>query len=303
MHEATLAAILDAADEGWIVFDHEEKCAYAGRRIGELFGVDTAAILGGPQADVLALLASACEEPAAFHEIVEGALSEQGSVGELDLRRPRLRVVRLSARPIDDAKDGGRRIGWIGCARDVTRERSAERRSHQLLQRLESITAIDALTQLPNKRRFFEELEREHGRAARAWDSYAILRIDVDGLAQLNEELGNPRGDEALEHVAARLREGRREYDLLARLEADEFIVLLPGADVHAARVVAQRMSNNVTKSPIELGEPRPVTVSIGAAVWVPPSGETGADVAKRAGDALGRAQKKGENEIVIDGE
>ncbi len=302
MHEATLAAILDAADEGWIVFDLEEKCAYAGRRIGEIFGVDATSIVGGPQADVLELLASACEEPSSFHEIVRGALVDRGSSGEIELRRPRLRVARFSVRPIDDPKDG-RRLGWIGCARDVTRERSAERRSHQLLQRLETITAIDALTQLPNKRRFFEELEREHGRAARAWDSYAILRIDIDGLTELNAELGTPRGDEALEHVAARLREGRREYDLLARLEADEFIVLLPGADLTAARVVGERMSTNVSRAPLDLGGPRPVSVCIGAAVWVPPSGETGADVAKRSGEALGRAKKKGESALVIDGE
>jgi diguanylate cyclase (GGDEF)-like protein len=292
MHEATLAAILDAADEGLIVFDRSGKCLYAGRRLGELFGVDPVALIGGPEADVLKLLGSACEEAESF-----GPAARAPAPGvDLDLRRPRVRVVHWQATTVDA-------VGWLGVARDVTRERSAERRAHQLLQRLEAITAIDALTQLPNKRRFFEELEREHGRAARAWDSYAILRIDVDGLRAVNDEIGQPRGDEVLEQVAARLRDGRREYDLLARLEADEFIVLLPGADVHAARVVGQRMSNAVAKAPIELGDPRPITVSIGAAVWVPPSGETGADVVKRAGEALNAAKAKGPGEIRIDGE
>jgi diguanylate cyclase (GGDEF)-like protein len=298
MESSTLTALLDAADEGVIVFGHDGKCRFAGRRVGELFGVDTRALVGGPEGDVLQLLASACEEPDVFLQVVR-AEGDQG--GEVELKRPRVRIATWRTVAVNDDKH--HRIGWMGITRDVTRERSAERRAQQLLQRLESIVAIDALTQLPNKRRFVEELEREHGRAARAWDSYAILRIDVDGLDAINKDVGHPRGDEVLEQVAARLRDGRREYDLLARLEADEFIVLLPGADVHAARVVAQRMSSAVSKTPIEIGEPRSVTVSIGAAVWVPPSGETGIDVMRRAGDALVGGKAKGTGEIAIDGE
>src|SRR5262245_76496 len=224
MEAWTLAAILEAADEGVIVFDGDGKCRWAGRRIGELFGVDTHRVVGGPEGDVLQLLASACEEPDVFLQVVRAEGNEQGA--EVELKRPRVRIARWHTVPVHDDKH--RRVGWMGIARDVTRERSAERRAQQLLQRLESIVAIDALTQLPNKRRFVEELEREHGRAARAWDSYAILRIDVDQLDAINKEVGHPRGDEVLEQVAARLRDGRREYDLLARLEADEFIVLLP---------------------------------------------------------------------------
>ena len=300
MHEPTLAAILDAADEGFIVFDRDGRCVFAGRRVGELFGVDQGTLLGGPEADVMQLLASACEEPETFLQLCKAASGPAMQVGELELHRPRVRVARWQSSPI---LEEGASVGWLGMVRDVTRERSAERRSQQLLQRLEQITATDALTQLPNKRRFNEELDREHGRAARAWDSYAILRIDIDGLRTHNEELGQPRGDEILEQVADRLREGRREYDLLARLDEDEFIVLLPGADLTAARVVAERMRNSVAGTPIEVGEPRAITVCIGAAVWIPPSGETGPDVVRRSADAMKVAKHRGRSEIAIDGE
>ncbi len=298
MHEETLAAILDAADEAIICFDRDGRCRFAGRRLGELFGVDVASLVGGRERDVVALLASSCEEPETFHELTSGAAGPAQQTGELELRRPTVRVVRWHTTPILSSTGP---TGWAGIARDVTRERSAERRANQLLQRLEMITATDALTQLPNKRRFLEEIEREHGRAARAWDSYAVLRMDVDKMRRLNEELGRPRGDEVLEAVAARLREGRREYDVLARLESDEFVLLLPGADAHAAYIVAQRITAAVSKHPVELDVPRRVSIAVGAAVWTPPSGETAAEVVTRAGLALGRARSRGTGQLEID--
>jgi diguanylate cyclase (GGDEF)-like protein len=294
MHEETLTAVFEGADEGLILFDKERKCALAGRRIGEIFGVERDALHHGPEDDVLELLASACEEPEAFRALVKQAREHEGQIPELELKRPMFRVIRFRVIPV--AKGA-----WVGVARDITRERSAERRSSQLLQRLEQITAIDALTQLPNRRRFGEELDREHGRAARAWDSYAVLRIDVDDFASINTELGIPRGDEVLEKIAERLREGRREYDLLARWNSDEFALLIPGADAHGAKVVAQRMASAVSKEPVEVGEKRDITVTIGAAVWIPPSGENGGDVMERAAAALARGKKRGKGELEID--
>jgi diguanylate cyclase (GGDEF)-like protein len=292
MHEETLAAILDGADEGFIVFSGD-RCSLAGARIGEIFGVELGALIGGPEHDVLELLCSACEEPETLRDLLRGVRKIAVQHAEIELKRPTLRIVRWRSIPVAE--------GWVGIARDVTRERSAERRSSQLLSRLEQITATDALTQLPNRRRFGEELDREHGRAARAWDSYAVLRIDVDELSSFNEEFGEPRGDEVLETVASRLREGRREYDLLARLGGDEFVLLIPGADAHGTRVVAERMAHAVAREPIDLGEKREVSVTIGAAVWVPPSGESGNDVLDRAGEALARAKRRGLNQLEID--
>ena len=127
-----------------------------------------------------------------------------------------------------------------------------------------------------------------------------MLRIDVDGLAAINAELGQPRGDEVLEQVAERLQAGRREYDLLARWEGDEFVLLVPGADATGTQVIAQRMAENVCAEPLEIGVMRTVTVTIGAAVWVPPSGESGLDVLARAGAALATAQARGDHQLEL---
>src|SRR5208283_3945578 len=93
-----------------------------------------------------------------------------------------------------------------------------------------------------------------------------------------------------------------REYDVLARLEDDEFAVLLPGADAVAARVVADRIVKTLAAGPLEATS-RKLTMSIGGALWVPPSGETAADIVRRAGLATREARKRGGNQIFVDGE
>jgi diguanylate cyclase (GGDEF)-like protein len=195
----------------------------------------------------------------------------------------------------------GAAFGRLGLVRDVTRERVAERASRQLQNRLEQLVPMDPLTGLPNLRRFREELEREHGRSSRAWDSYGILRVDVDGMTAINDELGTPIGDAVLERVGECLDASRREYDMVARYEDDEFAVLLPGADRVAAEAVAARMISAVAHRDFELADGRRVTACVGGCVWVPPSGETGEDILRRAYAALEDAKGKGRSGVSID--
>jgi diguanylate cyclase (GGDEF)-like protein len=299
--QATALAVLEAADEGLIVFDSEGRCRMIGRRAGEIFGVEPAAHVGLPREQVLGALSRACEEPDVFLAAVaaDAPLGVPASVEEVDVRRPRPRTVVCKGVPI--SRDG-RPPGRLIVVRDVTRERAGERSAGQLRARLEELTPLDPLTGLYNARRFREELDREHGRSSRAWDSYAVLRLDVDDMRGLNEEFGIPVGDEVLEQIGAVLKPCLREYDLLARLGDDEFGVLLPGADEVAARTVAARMVRAVATATFEVVlAPRTVSVCAGAVLWVPPSGEIGADILRRAGDALALARSRGAGELEVE--
>jgi diguanylate cyclase (GGDEF)-like protein len=217
---------------------------------------------------------------------------------EIDLKRPRPRKVLWTTFPVIRE---GTAWGRLGLVRDVTRERSAERAQKQLQARLDQLLPVDALTGLPNLRRFREELEREHGRSTRAWDSYAVIRLDIDGMQELNDEFGVPVGDSVLEQVGECLNACRREYDVLARYEGDEFVVLLPGADALAARAVAERMLKASGGHDFELADDRKITLCAGGCVWVPPSGETGEDILRRAGVALAHARSAGRGKVLID--
>ena len=297
--QATFLAVLESADEGLVVFDGDGRCRMIGRRAGEIFGLEPAAYVGRLRDEVLAAFAQACEEPDVLFEVVApNAVLGPGPVVEVDVRRPRPRTVLCRGVRVLRAQ---KPPGWLLLFTDVTRERAAERQGKQLQARIVELTAYDSLTGLLNLRRFREELEREHGRSTRAWDSYAVMRLDVDGMATINDEFGRPVGDQLLERMAARLKGCLREYDVLARLEGDEFGVLLPGADELAARAVGKRMSHHLDVAELSLDSARRITVSIGCALWVPPSGESAAHIYQRAGTALTEARSWGTGQLQVD--
>jgi diguanylate cyclase (GGDEF)-like protein len=298
--EAALFGVLEAADEGLVLFDDVGRCRMMGRRVGEMFGVNPEALVGKGRGEVLGALAAACEEPEAFVQAVGASdIHEPPRVLlDIDLRAPRPRMISWMSFPV---ARGGVPCGRLGVVRDVTRERSAERTQKQLQARIDELSPRDSLTGLPNARRFREDLEREHGRSTRAWDSYAVLRADLDGMGEINEELGLPVGDEILEGVAACLNRCRREYDVVARLDGDEFVALLPGADAVAAKAVAERMQKAVRQHPFDLADRRFVTLCIGGTVWVPPSGESAEEILRHAGVATMQARALGRGRVSID--
>jgi diguanylate cyclase (GGDEF)-like protein len=85
----------------------------------------------------------------------------------------------------------------------------------------------DLLTQLPNRRSLFETAAGALCGARRRGEGLAIVQINIDGFKGINERLGRAVGDQVLSSVAQRLRKDRRGSDIVARLEGDEFIVVL----------------------------------------------------------------------------
>ena len=287
--EASLLALLEAADEGVLAFDRLSRCRMIGRRAGELFGIDPVSYVGKTREEVLRALARSSDDPAAFLQTVgvQDLTLPPKVIGELEIVRPRRRRLVWTTFPVIQ---GAAVLARLVILRDVTRERLHERMNTELLTRIEHMTSNDALTGLRNKRRLLEDLEREHGRSQRAWDSYAVLRIDVDGLSEINDRFGRPAGDKVLEQVADCLSRVRREYDVLARYENDEFAALLPGADAVAAKTVASRFALAVEMHEFGLTG-RLVTVCVGCAVWTPPSTEKGEDIVRRAAEARDAAR------------
>ena len=111
--------------------------------------------------------------------------------------------------------------GWVATQEDITERLRAERQ-------IAHLAHYDALTDLPNRVLFREQLERELRRAKRG-EQLAVLYIDIDEFKSVNDSLGHPAGDELLKAVASRLRGCVGEADLVARLGGDEFAIVQTG--------------------------------------------------------------------------
>ncbi|HEV3130227.1 MAG TPA: diguanylate cyclase [Solirubrobacteraceae bacterium] len=108
----------------------------------------------------------------------------------------------------------------------------------------------DALTGLANHRSFHEHLEAEAARALRHGRPLALALVDVDFFRQINERMGHDIGDRLLLKLAHTLHALTRKGDLLARLGADEFGLLLPETDKRSAFVVLDRARQRMASAP-----------------------------------------------------
>ncbi|WP_213738810.1 EAL domain-containing protein [Bradyrhizobium sp. dw_411] len=111
--------------------------------------------------------------------------------------------------------------GWVATQEDITERARAE-------QKIAHLAHYDALTDLPNRVLFREQLEQEL-ECARPGEQLAVLYIDIDEFKSVNDSLGHPVGDELLKAVACRLRACVRERDFVARLGGDEFAIVQMG--------------------------------------------------------------------------
>ena len=161
------------------------------------------------------------------------------------------------------------------------------------------LATTDFLTGLPNRRHFMARLDDEHARLQREIeDCAAVLMLDLDHFKTINDEHGHAIGDAVLRHVAALMLDGQRKIDTLGRVGGEEFAILLPGTDLAAATVFAERLRRRVADTPLHLdGAAITVTVSIGIAAMA--GTEAGYDaVLVRADKALYGAKRAGRNRV-----
>jgi diguanylate cyclase (GGDEF)-like protein len=151
----------------------------------------------------------------------------------------------------------------------------------------------DALTDLPNRRRFNDELHRLAALGKRGGAPFALLLIDLDRFKHINDTLGHDAGDALLVAAAERLRAAVRQTDCVARLGGDEFAVLLTPASDTIVGDVAQRIVESM-RAPIASGtHVMHVSASIGAAVaWR--DGDDTEGLYKKADTALYCAKEAG---------
>lgn len=148
-------------------------------------------------------------------------------------------------------------------------------------QTAESSATTDYLTGLPNARSLFLQLDSELARCKRANSELCVIVCDVDGFKQINDRFGHLEGNRVLQSIAQGMREKCREYDYVARMGGDEFVLILPDLPREIAPAKIDDIRQMVREVGQKLGD-NSIGMSVGVAYY-PADGRDAEDLLAQA--------------------
>lgn len=221
------------------------------------------------------------------------ATSQAGEVwqGELINRRKdgTLYAAEQTITPV--LNEQGAVTSFITIMQDITERKRSE-------QQIRYLASHDSLTGLSNRLELESYLERAVGRAGRGQES-ALLFLDMDNFKLVNDTVGHNAGDQLLIILSSLLGETLRAGDLLTRVGADNFAVLLEGTPLDQARLIAETLRGTVDAYPFYVGGRNfDLSLSLGL---VPVDGTVSAgDLLAQADSAMHTAKRQGGNRVAV---
>ena len=174
----------------------------------------------------------------------------------------------------------------------------------QANQKLEDMSFIDGLTEIPNRRKFDEVLEKEWKHCQREGCPISLIMFDLDFFKQYNDRYGHLAGDDCLKQIAETITEQvNRPRDLVARYGGEEFIVILPETEEEGAKNLAHKMQEAIIDLEIEHQDSKVapyVTASFGVATIIPHEELSSDDFVNGVDEALYQAKQNGRNRIEV---
>ncbi|MDH3388682.1 MAG: EAL domain-containing protein [Gammaproteobacteria bacterium] len=182
-------------------------------------------------------------------------------------------------------------LWWLrfGLEQEVEQRRAAEHR-------VEHLATHDPLTNLPNRRGLYEELNELIYRSQRYKFSSAVIYVDLDGFKHVNDHFGHEAGDRLLIQASANFKGIVRQTDSVARIGGDEFIVLITDIDGETSLITKIESLLREASRPIEFkGQKISVGASIGIALF-PEHGDNAETLLHHADQAMYQAKNEGKN-------
>lgn len=169
---------------------------------------------------------------------------------------------------------------------------------------LETLSEVDALTGVANRRKFDDILSEYVSTMSRSGASLTLMLCDVDYFKDYNDRYGHQAGDNCLHNIAKSIEENfTRSGDLVARYGGEEFAVILPNINKETAMMLAERMRANVEQLALEHNDSsvaKVVTISVGVITLQLDKNVTAESIIEKADKALYRAKEIGRNRIEI---
>ena len=266
--------------QGLLLFDSSNRLVVCNQRYIEMYGLSADVIKPGCSfRDIVMHRAANGSFTGDVERYIALVLRGTARSSTMVIETPDGRSIHIVSEPLSDG-------GWVATHEDVTeRRRAAERIAH--------LAHYDALTELPNRALFHDELKRElpHATVDR---QLAVLYIDIDEFKSVNDSLGHLIGDELLKSVAASLNRCAGESDFVARLGGDEFAIVQTAIRESSEAVDLVNRIFEAIRAPYEcLGHQVTTDASIGIAL-APRDGTDLDQILKNADLAMYAAKSAG---------
>ena len=167
----------------------------------------------------------------------------------------------------------------------------------KLFEKIQRQATTDGLTSLVNHKTFYETLEKELWRSRRYGGQISLIMIDVDNLKKTNDTYGHRAGDKVIK--SRRVKECIRQIDTAARYGGDEFAVILPNTSLEDATIVAERMVDVVSHTPV-VWKKEQIRLSISVGLGRYDADVNPEDITSRSDQALYSAKQEGKNRVKI---
>jgi diguanylate cyclase (GGDEF)-like protein/PAS domain S-box-containing protein len=280
---AELTATLESTHDGILVTDMNGRIRNFNQRFAALWELPDSLLVQRDDDAILSWMLRRVVEPAEY-------MRRLAAIDGLPQTQANDTVTLIGGRVLERVTlpqcSRGKTIGRVYSFRDISERLEANRR-------IETLSHTDALTGLPNRRTLLSRIDYALALAQREGVPFALLFLNLDRFKHINDTLGHGMGDRVLIEVAERLLLTLRQVDTIARLGADEYVLLIHQADAAGAEGGARRVLDAMQR-PFTLDDLNfTVTCSVGISLH-PGDGSTADEMLQAADAAMNEARESG---------
>ncbi len=162
---------------------------------------------------------------------------------------------------------------------------------------------VDYLTGVYSKRYHELILKRIISRVLVAQKTLSLIMLDIDSFKEINDIHGHVVGDKVLQYVAGTIKNNIREIDICSRYGGDEFVIILPEANRHQAKLISERIKNKISTADLSKENLFGINITLSIGIAELSKSISGEELTQNADTAMYISKTKGKNRITVYGE